>query len=127
MPVHASLANCARRAVATRIAALIYIQEMQEGNLRFAHLRLRAYAPEVALYGGSGPESAALEGALSAALQNQGKIVNMQWVLAANTRALEYAGALLNYCCVAFAVFYGALLGSRPWARFPRHTEPWCG
>lgn len=87
----------------------MYKQERAEGNLRFAHLRLRANAAEVALYGGSLPERAALEEALSAALQNQSKIVNMQWLLAGNTRALEYAGALLNYCCIAFAVFYGAL------------------
>lgn len=96
------------RLVATRIAALIYEQERREGNLRFAHMRLRAFAPEVALYAGSQTESAALEEALSTTLRNQGRIVNMQWLLAANTRALEYAGALLNYCCIAVAIAYGA-------------------
>jgi ABC-type uncharacterized transport system fused permease/ATPase subunit len=109
-PVPASLIpwTLVSRAVATRIAALVYKQERAEGNLRFSHLRLRANAAEVALYAGSLPESAALEEALSTALQNQGIIVNMHWLLAANTRALEYAGALLNYCCIAFAIFYGA-------------------
>ena len=95
--------------MATRIAALIYEQERREGNLRFAHSRLRTFAPEIALYAGSQPESAALEEALSTALENQGRIVDMQWLLAANTRALEYAGALLNYCCIGFAIFYGAV------------------
>ena len=97
------------RVVAARLAALVFEQERREGNLRFAHLRLRAWSLEVALYRASKPEAQALNEPLTAALNNQGLIVNMHWVLTATTKALEYAGALLNYCCVALAVFYGAL------------------
>lgn len=53
------------------VARLVFRQERLEGDLRFAHLRLREYASEVAQYGAAPAERRHLDGTLEAALANQ--------------------------------------------------------
>ena len=174
------------RLVVAPLARLVFEQERREGDLRYAHLRLRwagqeaaleqrsivgrvlciskllppesacvcrEHCAEVAQYKAEGVERRALDGALEGALANQvrpprcpapaagcvihcaallsacctmpppifphsyalaclpclqQRLVRWRTVLACTTRALDYCGALLNYGCVAAAVFAGA-------------------
>ena len=97
------------RLPASRIAALVYRQERLEGDLRSAHLRLRAWAVEIALASRGPAEADALELPLAAVLRNMRLIINVGWLLSVSTHALGYAGALLNYSCIALAMLHGAL------------------
>ena len=88
----------------------MFRQERLEGNLRSAHLRLRAWATEIALVSRGPAEADALERPLAAALRNMRRVIDAGWLLSVSTHALGYAGALLNYSCIALALRYGARL-----------------
>ncbi len=96
------------RLPASRIAALVFRQERLEGDLRSAHVRLRAWAVEIALVSRGPAEADALERPLAAALRNLRRIIDTGWLLSVSTHALGYAGALLNYSCIALAMLHGA-------------------
>ncbi|KAL4860115.1 ATP-binding cassette sub-family D member 4 [Chlorella vulgaris] len=83
------LAGLVQRLAVAPVARLVFRQERREGDLRFAHLRLREYASEVAQYRGTEAELRHLDSTLG------------------TTRAVDYAGALLNYAVVGAAVFSG--------------------
>ena len=102
-----SLLHGSCRLPASCIAALVFRQEKLEGDLRSAHLRLRAWAVEIALASRGPAEADALERPLAAALRNMHRIIDMGWLLSVSTHALGYAGALLNYSCIALALLYG--------------------
>ena len=53
-------------------------------------------------------ESAAMSSTISSLLVNQGQLVFKRLLLAALTKTLEYTGALVNFGCLAVAVFGGA-------------------
>lgn len=55
-----------------------------------------------------GAELSQLDSKLAAALDNQRRLVLRHFVLSLVTKALEYGGAMLNYACLALAVFGGA-------------------
>lgn len=96
-----------QRLAVAPVSRLVFRQERREGDLRFSHLRLREYAAEVAQYGAGAAERRQLDATLCAALANQQHLVVARTVLAACTRAVDYAGAMLNYVVVAAAVFAG--------------------
>jgi ABC-type uncharacterized transport system fused permease/ATPase subunit len=123
-----ALGALAQRLLVRRVARLVFALEAAEGSYRFAHARLRgAEAEGVALYSscsvaaeeeeeerGRRPrrpqaaapaELAALDARLAAVLSAEGRLIPARWALAAATRLIDYAGALLNYACVAAAVF----------------------
>lgn len=79
-----------------------------EGNFRFAHMRLRTFLTELALYRAGAAEEAALEAVLAPLLSNQLQLLMWRWLLTACTTGLEYTGALLNYTCIGLVVFTGA-------------------
>lgn len=91
------------------IARVVFKQERMEGNFRFAHMRLRTFHTELALYRAGAAEGAALEAALAPLLSNQLSLLMWRWLLTACTTGLEYTGALLNYTCIGLVVFTGAL------------------
>ena len=80
-----------------------------EGDFRFAHMRLRTFLTELALYRAGAAEGPALEAALTPLLSNQLRLLMWRWLLTACTTGLEYTGALLNYTCIGLVVFTGAL------------------
>lgn len=47
---------------------------------------------------------------LDAAVRNQRRLAAWHAAQAALTRALDYAGAIISYCCVALVVFHSAVL-----------------
>ena len=96
-------------AIVRPIARVVFKQEQMEGNFRFAHMRLRTFLTEAALYRAGAAEGAALEAALLPVLSNQLRLVMWRWLLTACTTGLEYAGALLNYTCIALVIFTGFL------------------
>lgn len=49
---------------------------------------------------------------LDAAVRNQRRLAAWHAAQAALTRALDYAGAIISYCCVALVVFHSAVLSS---------------
>lgn len=53
------------------MARLVFAQERREGDLRYAHVRLRQYAAEVAQYRAAHAERRHLDATLAAALSNQ--------------------------------------------------------
>lgn len=91
------------------IARVVFRQERMEGNFRFAHMRLRTFLTELALYRAGAAEGAALEAALAPLLSNQLSLLMWRWLLTACTTGLEYTGALLNYTCIGLVVFTGVL------------------
>ncbi|KAL3160894.1 hypothetical protein ABBQ38_009286 [Trebouxia sp. C0009 RCD-2024] len=91
------------------IARVVFRQERMEGNFRFAHMRLRTFLTELALYRAGAAEGAALEAALAPLLSNQLSLLMWRWLLTACTTGLEYTGALLNYTCIGLVVFTGGL------------------
>lgn len=101
-----------QRLVAVPLARRLFRQEQKEGDLRFSHLRLREYSPEVAAYRGGAAEKVHLDASLLAALTKQLGLVNWRAGVAAATRTTDYAGALLNYGLVAGALFSRADSGS---------------
>ena len=62
---------------------------------------------QIAMWGGGCAEHAHLLHRLEAAVANQGRLVMLRWLLTATTLALDYAGAVLNYACVALPVAAG--------------------
>ena len=90
----------------------MYGQERLEGDLRAAHLRLRAWSVEIALASRGPAEADALERPLAAVLRNMRSLIDVAWLLSASTHALGYAGALLNYSCIGLAMLHGANLTS---------------
>lgn len=128
-----ALGALAQRLLVRRVARLVFALEAAEGSYRFAHARLRgAEAEGVALYSSCSvaaaaeeeeqrgrqrqrqrqqqqaaapAELAALDARLAAVLSAEGRLIPARWALAAATRLIDYAGALLNYACVAAAVF----------------------
>ena len=102
------VAAAGQRLAAVPLARRVFFQEQKEGDLRFAHLRLRQYAPEVAAWRGGGAELEALDGALTGVLRNQRRVMAWRAALTGATRLTDYSGALLNYILVAAVVFYGS-------------------
>lgn len=66
-------------------------------------------ALQIALWKGNVPELQVLQKDLSAAVRNQQRLVMWRWLLSAVTHALDYAGAILNFVCVALPVASGNL------------------
>ena len=89
------------------IVGLVRRQELLEGDLRFAHMRLRAQSEQVALWYGNEREQEHLQHKLEAAVGNQLRLVMWRWLLSATTIALDYAGAILNFACVALPIAAG--------------------
>lgn len=94
-----------QRLVMAPLARYVYRCEQCEGDLRYAHMRLRQYAVEVALAQGAEAEGEQLEGLLSTLLSASQRLVLQRWLLGITTRGLEYSGSLLNYACIAVPVF----------------------
>jgi hypothetical protein len=93
------------------LARSVAIQERQEGNFRFLHMRLRSRAEDISLSGsrlGIQAELAALNATLAPVLNNQKRVVYRRALVTATSRTADYAGALLNYGLVAMVVFSGA-------------------
>ena len=106
-------------AIIRPIARVVFKQECMEGDFRFAHMRLRTFLTELALYRAGAAEKAALDSALMPVLSNQLRLLMWRWLLTACTTGLEYTGALLNYTCIGLVVFTG-MLHQRP-SRPPPH------
>ena len=96
-------------AIIRPIARVVFKQERMEGNFRFAHMRLRTFLTELALYRAGAAEKAALDAALMPLLSNQLMLLMWRWLLTVCTTGLEYTGALLNYTCIGLVVFTGML------------------
>lgn len=92
------------------LARAMAIQERQEGNFRFLHMRLRSRAEDISLAGSQGTQAelAALNATLAPVLSNQKRVVYCRALVTATSRTADYAGALLNYGLVAMVVFSGA-------------------
>lgn len=107
LPCNSPALSCS--AIVGPVARVVFKQERMEGNFRFAHMRLRTFLTELALYRAGAVEEAALEAALAPLLRNQLRLLMWRWLLTACTTGLEYTGALLNYTCIGLVVFTGAL------------------
>lgn len=74
-------------------------------------LYLREYHPvlclQIALWKGNEVELFVLQKNLQTAISNQQRLVMWKWLLSAVTHALDYAGAVLNFVCVALPVASG--------------------
>ena len=75
------------------------------GNMR---CRPCSTPPQAALAGGGSAEQAALQSCLTAAVGNQRRLAAWHALQAGLTQAVDYAGAVIAYCCVALAIFSGA-------------------
>lgn len=123
------------------VAAAVFAQEAAEGSYRYALVRFRTWAQEIALCrcgdssGVAPPLPAAspdrclcartlvrcraahlerreLDGRLASVLACQGRLVLRRAALSVATKLLEYGGLIVNFGCVAAAVFGGAWAGA---------------
>ena len=65
---------------------------------------------QIAMWSGQAPELDTLNSALEAAVINQQRLVMWRWLLGALTHAIGYAGAILNFVCVALPIAAGELI-----------------
>ncbi|WIA08269.1 hypothetical protein OEZ85_007712 [Tetradesmus obliquus] len=97
----------AQRLAMLPVAAAVFDQEAAEGCFRFDQMRFRAWAQEIALYRSAPVEQRHLEGSLSHVLACQARLLLRRAALTAATKLLEYGGLVVNFGCLAAAVFGG--------------------
>lgn len=92
------------------LAALVAAAERREGDLRFAHMRLRHHAAEIALARGAPAELARVDSLLQDLTAVLLQVTSQRWVVGAMSKCLDYGGMLVNYACIAWIVLYTGML-----------------
>eukprot|EP00963_Diacronema_lutheri_P008532 scaffold762_cov363-Pavlova_lutheri.AAC.19 len=103
-----------QKTIVSPTAKVVFNQERMEGDFRAKHLHLSDAAETVAIHDGGAIERAALECSFKKVANNQRLLLFWHLLLGACTKVLEYAGAALNYICVAIPVFAGKFAGQDP-------------
>lgn len=93
------------RALASPIAALVFVQERLEGDFRFVHTWVRNMAEAIALSGGRAREEDLAQDTFVRLYRNKRRIVWWQGGLALTSNVFTYFGSIVNYCVVALAIF----------------------
>lgn len=86
------------------LADMVAAAERREGDLRFAHMRMRHHAMEIALAQGGPAELVRVDGLLHGLKTSLLQVTRQRWVVGAVSKCLDYGGMLVNYGCIAWIV-----------------------
>ncbi|CAO3587686.1 unnamed protein product [Absidia cylindrospora] len=89
------------------IVSAVFYKELQEGNFRFLHVRLRQFAESIAFAKGECEENTRAKASLDTLLGYQRSIVNKQLSLQLANQTFSYFGSILSYLIVAIPIFAG--------------------
>lgn len=93
------------RLVVRPLASMVATAERCEGDLRFAHMRMRHHAADIAMARGSAAELARVDRLLQGLTAVLLQTTRQRWVVGAVSKCLDYGGMLVNYGCIAWIVF----------------------
>ncbi|KAG1180425.1 hypothetical protein G6F70_001493 [Rhizopus microsporus] len=99
-----------RRLIQPIVNAVFY-KELQEGNFRYLHVRLRQYVESIAFCDGEKEEHDRANQSLNTLLTYQRSIVNNSLFLNMANESFSYLGSIISYFLVAIPIFTGALDG----------------
>ncbi|KAG2208279.1 hypothetical protein INT47_006135 [Mucor saturninus] len=91
------------------IVNAVFFKELQEGNFRYLHVRLRQYAESIAFCDGEVEEKHRAGKSLDTLLTYQRNIVNKELPLKLTNESFSYLGAILSYIIIAIPIFTGIL------------------
>ncbi|ORX62786.1 ATP-binding cassette sub-family D member 4-like protein [Hesseltinella vesiculosa] len=94
------------------IVRSVFYKELEEGNFRFLHVRLRQFAESIAFSQGETEEKERANSGLNSLLALQRSIINKQLPLHLMNQSFSYFGSILSYLIVAIPVFTGAFDGA---------------
>ncbi|KAF7731507.1 ATP-binding cassette sub- D member 4 [Apophysomyces ossiformis] len=89
------------------IVNAVFYKELQEGNFRFLHLRLRQYVESIAFSDGEKEENVRARDSLNTLLTFQRTIINKELPLRLANQSFQYLGSILSYLIVAIPIFSG--------------------
>ncbi|CAO3629097.1 unnamed protein product [Mucor fragilis] len=93
------------------IVNAVFFKELQEGNFRYFHVRLRQYAESIAFCDGEEEENDRAQHSLETLLTYQRTIVNKELPLKMANESFSYLGSILSYLIIAIPIFAGAFDG----------------
>ncbi|CEP12827.1 hypothetical protein [Parasitella parasitica] len=93
------------------IVNAVFFKELQEGNFRYLHVRLRQYAESIAFCDGEKEENSRAQHSLDTLLTYQRTIVNKELPLKMANESFSYLGSILSYLIIAIPIFAGAFEG----------------
>ncbi|KAI8646414.1 ATP-binding cassette sub-family D member 4-like protein [Parasitella parasitica] len=93
------------------IVNAVFFKELQEGNFRYLHVRLRQYAESIAFCDGEKEENSRAQHSLDTLLTYQRTIVNKELPLKMANESFSYLGSILSYLIIAIPIFAGAFDG----------------
>ncbi|KAI8887908.1 ATP-binding cassette sub-family D member 4, partial [Backusella circina FSU 941] len=91
------------------IVNAVFFKELQEGNFRYLHVRLRQYAESIAFCDGEYQENVNATTSLNRLLTYQRTIVNKELPLKVANESFSYLGSILSYMIIAIPIFTGLL------------------
>ncbi|KAI8335836.1 ATP-binding cassette sub-family D member 4-like protein [Chlamydoabsidia padenii] len=89
------------------IVTAVFYKELEEGNFRYLHVRLRQFAESIAFTKGEEEENQRAKTSLDTLLCHQRLIVNKQLPLQLANQTFSYFGSILSYLIVAIPIFAG--------------------
>ncbi|KAI9305110.1 ATP-binding cassette sub-family D member 4-like protein [Cunninghamella echinulata] len=89
------------------IVTAVFYKELQEGNFRFLHVRLRQFAESIAFSEGEMEENQRAKASLDNLLTYQRSIVNKNLPLQLANQNFAYVGSILSYLIVSIPIFLG--------------------
>ncbi|KAG1114318.1 hypothetical protein G6F42_014217 [Rhizopus arrhizus] len=93
------------------IVNAVFFKELQEGNFRYLHVRLRQYAESIAFCDGEEEENGRAQHSLETLLTYQRTIVNKELPLKMANESFSYLGSILRYLIIAIPIFAGVFDG----------------
>ncbi|EPB91433.1 hypothetical protein HMPREF1544_01755 [Mucor circinelloides 1006PhL] len=93
------------------IVNAVFFKELQEGNFRYLHVRLRQYAESIAFCDGEEEENGRAQHSLETLLTYQRTIVNKELPLKMANESFSYLGSILSYLIIAIPIFAGVFDG----------------
>ncbi|KAL7319957.1 hypothetical protein PS15m_003032 [Mucor circinelloides] len=93
------------------IVNAVFFKELQEGNFRYLHVRLRQYAESIAFCDGEEEENGRAQHSLEKLLTYQRTIVNKELPLKMANESFSYLGSILSYLIIAIPIFAGVFDG----------------
>ncbi|KAI9248694.1 ATP-binding cassette sub-family D member 4-like protein [Helicostylum pulchrum] len=89
------------------IVNAVFFKELQEGNFRYLHVRLRQYVESIAFCDGEEEEKVRATKSLETLLTYQRTIVNKELPLKLANESFSYLGSILSYMIIAIPIFAG--------------------
>ncbi|KAI8987578.1 ATP-binding cassette sub-family D member 4 [Mycotypha africana] len=89
----------------------VFFKELQEGNFRYLHVRLRDFVESIAFCAGEDDERMRAQQSLDTLLAYQKTIVNKEFPLKVANESFSYLGSVLSYLIISIPLFMGVFDG----------------